>query len=119
MGFSSAGFPAYGMAHAEPTPVGDGAADPNGWRGPRRVMPFAASAGLVDRVDSGRSLLCGRRRRILLGCVPAVDDQLCAGDKLGLIGGEVEHAVGDVCRLAHMAQWVKTLDLLAHSGGIG
>ena len=38
--------------------------------------------------------------------VPAVDDQLGAGDESGLVRGEVEDPVGDVVRFALAAERV-------------
>src|SRR6266478_1385233 len=41
---------------------------------------------------------------ILLGDIAAVDDELGAGDERGFVGGEEQHPVGDLDRLADAAQ---------------
>ena len=49
----------------------------------------------------------------LLGCRPAIDDQLAPGDEGRLIGGEVQHAVGDILWPSYAAQWYPIEPLLS------
>jgi hypothetical protein len=49
----------------------------------------------------------------LLGCRPAIDDQLAPGDEGRLIGGEVQHAVGDILWPSYAAQGYPIEPLLA------
>src|SRR5499427_482991 len=69
---------------------------------------------LVQRV-----LSCSRRKMTsvgggaLLGRQPAINNQLAAGDKGGLIGSEVQHPIGHVLRLAEPPEGVAGHTLLA------
>jgi hypothetical protein len=40
-----------------------------------------------------------------LGGRTSIDDQFTAGDKRRLIGGEIQHAIGDIFGRAGSAEW--------------
>jgi hypothetical protein len=41
----------------------------------------------------------------LLGSCTAIDDEFTASDKRRLVGGKIQHAIGDICGRAGSAEW--------------
>ena len=41
----------------------------------------------------------------LLGRCTAINDEFTAGDKRRLLGGKIQHAIGDICGRAGSAEW--------------
>jgi hypothetical protein len=71
-------------------------------RGADALLPPASAGDQGDFAFQSRSL---SPLSALLGSCTTIDDEFTAGDKRRLIGGQIQHAIGDICGRASSAEW--------------